>query len=58
VTVANKIAFPEHLVEELKARIMILNKLAVGDSVLAQQAQKVVEFWALLDTFGSRVEED
>jgi hypothetical protein len=58
MTAANKIAFPEHLVEGLKARIQTLDKLAVGDSMLAQHARKVAEWWALVDMEAFRVEED
>ena len=58
MTGAKRIAFPEDLVDFFKAKVLSLDKLAVGDSTLAQQAREVASFWAFVDTYASHVEED
>ena len=52
------ITMPEHVYDELKSRVKTLDMLAKGDSVLAQQAQKLAEYWALADILTSSVKVD
>lgn len=51
-------AVPEHLYKELSEKISALDKLAVDDSALAQQVQDLIGFWALSNTFTTRIEND